>query len=207
MKGTVRKTAAVIFTAFMTLAMLCGCARDFDAEGYVKACLDALYMREYDAYADMVGISADEAKSDLEGDFQSTVDEAFLGDTVTSEEDKQAYSDAIVNVYKLAKYEVTGSVEKDGNYVVTVEVQPCMIFANLEEEMTARAEQAVADGTYDETKYIASLNGYLNDAVSSCEYGDTQEVQVNVTRDEDNVYTISEADLTYIEGALFPGAV
>ena len=39
------------------------------------------------------------------------------------------------------------------------------------------------------------------------EYGEAEEIQVNVTGDENNVYTIPEEDLTNIEGALFPGAV
>ena len=204
---TLRRTAALLFSMVIGITALTGCAQDFDAEGYVKACLDALYLREYDAYADVVGISVEEAKEDLEGDFQSTIDSAFLGDTVTSEEDKQAYADAIINVYKLAKYEVTGSEEKDGDYIVTVEIQPCSIFENLEAGMTAKAEQAVADGTYDETKAVAYLNEYLTEAAAANEYGETTEIQVSVTRDSDNVYTIPEDELTGIEEALFPGAV
>ena len=202
----IKKAAVAALAVLTSVLMLTGCAGDFDAEGYVKACLDALYLREYDDYAEMVGISVDEARSDLEGDFQSTVDSDFLGDTVTSEEDRQAYADAIVNVYGLAKYEVTGSEEKDGDYVVTVEIQPCTVFENLESGMNAKAEQALADGNYDETKAVAYLNEYLNEAAAAGEYGETEELRINVTRDSDNVYTIPEEDLLGIENALFPGA-
>ena len=67
-------------------------------------------------------------------------------------------------------------------------------------------EQALADGTYDETKAVAYLNEYLNEAAAAGEYGETEELRINVTRDSDNVYTIPEEDLLGIENALFPGA-
>ena len=149
----------------------------------------------------------EEARSDIEGQLDDSLESAFVGDTVTSDEDKQAYKDVVVGIYKLAKYEVVGSEEKDGDYVVTVSVQPSNVFEDLDEGFTAMITEAVADGDFDESQTIAYLNQYLEQRKAENEYGEAEEIQVNVTGDENNVYTIPEEDLTNIEGALFPGAV
>ena len=197
--------AALIFV--LAAYLLTGCIQNFDAEAYVKSCLDALYMGDYEEYADQVGISVEEARSDIEGQLDDSLESAFVGDTVTSDEDKQAYKDVVVGIYKLAKYEVVGSEEKDGDYVVTVSVQPSNVFEDLDEGFTAMITEAVADGDFDESQTIAYLNQYLEQRKAENEYGEAEEIQVNVTGDENNVYTIPEEDLTNIEGALFPGAV
>ena len=197
--------AALIFV--LAAYLLTGCIQSFDAEAYVKSCLDALYMGDYEEYADQVGISVEEARSDIEGQLDDSLESAFVGDTVTSDDDKQAYKDVVVEIYKLVKYEVVGSEEKDGDYVVTVSVQPSNVFEDLDEGFTAMITEAVADGDFDESQTIAYLNQYLEQRKAENEYGEAEEIQVNVTGDENNVYTIPEEDLTNIEGALFPGAV
>ena len=124
--------AALIFV--LAAYLLTGCIQSFDAEAYVKSCLDALYMGDYEEYADQVGISVEEARSDIEGQLDDSLESAFVGDTVTSDDDKQAYKDVVVEIYKLAKYDVVGSEEKDGDYVVTVSVQPSNVFEDLDKE-------------------------------------------------------------------------
>lgn len=203
----IKKAGAAALTCVLAACMLAGCIRRFDAEAYVKSCLDALYMGDYEEYADQVGISVEEARSDIEGQLDDSLESAFLGDTVTSEEDKQAYKDIVVEIYKLAKYEVVGSEEIDGDFVVAISVQPSNIFEDLNEGFAAMITEAVSDGDFDESQTIAYLNQYLEQRMAENEYGDPTEIQVNVTGDENNVYTIPEEDLTNIEEALFPGAV
>lgn len=202
-----KKVGTLVLLFAMAVCILTGCAQSFDAESYVKSCLDALYMGDYEEYAEQVGISVEEARSDIEGMFDDSLEAAFVGDTMTSEEDKQAYKDIMTEIYKLAKYEVVGSEEKDGDYVVTVSVQPSNVFENMNEGFAAMITEAVTDGNFDESQTITYLNQYLEQQMAENEYGDPEEIQVNVTGDEDNVYTIPEEDLTNIEGALFPGAV
>lgn len=207
LKNVKRRAGAAALICVLAAYLLTGCIQSFDAEAYVKACLDALYMGNYEEYADQVGISVEEARSDIEGQLDDSLESAFVGDTVTSEEDKQAYKDIVVEIYKLAKYEVVGSEEKDGDYVVTVSVQPCNVFEDLDEGFTVMITEAVNDGDFDESQTIAYLNQYLEQKMNENEYGEPTEIQVNVTGDENNVYTIPEEDLTNIEGTLFPGAV
>lgn len=206
MKRT-KKRVLVSAACLLGVSLLTGCVQKFDAEGYVKACLDALYMRDYEEYAQQVGISVEEAQSDMEGQVDESLESAFAGDTLTSEEDRQAYRDTMIEIYSLAKYEVTGSEENDGDYIVTVSVQPSNIFENLENGFTEVITEKVSDGSFEQSKTIAYLNEYLKQRIAENEYGEATEIQVNVTGDENHVYTIPEEDLTYIEGALFPGAV
>ena len=206
MKRT-KKRVLVSAACLLGVSLLTGCVQKFDAEGYVKACLDALYMRDYEEYAQQVGISVEEAQSDMEGQVDESLESAFAGDTLTSEEDRQAYRDTMIEIYSLAKYEVTGSEENDGDYIVTVSVQPSNIFENLENGFTEVITEKVSDGSFEQSKTIAYLNEYLEQRIAENVYGEATEIQVNVTGDENHVYTIPEEDLTSIEGALFPGAV
>ncbi len=206
MKRT-KKRVLVSAACLLGVSLLTGCVQKFDAEGYVKACLDALYMRDYEEYAQQVGISVEEAQSDMEGQVDESLESAFAGDTLTSEEDRQAYRDTMIEIYSLAKYEVTGSEENDGDYIVTVSVQPSNIFENLENGFTEVITEKVSDGSFEQSKTIAYLNEYLKQRIAENVYGEATEIQVNVTGDENHVYTIPEEDLTSIEGALFPGAV
>lgn len=206
MKRT-KKRMLVSAACLLGVSLLTGCVQKFDAEGYVKACLDALYMRDYEEYAQQVGISVEEAQSDMEGQVDESLESAFAGDTLTSEEDRQAYRDTMIEIYSLAKYEVTGSEENDGDYIVTVSVQPSNIFENLENGFTEVITEKVSDGSFEQSKTIAYLNEYLKQRIAENVYGEATEIQVNVTGDENHVYTIPEEDLTSIEGALFPGAV
>ena len=73
--------AALIFV--LAAYLLTGCIQSFDAEAYVKSCLDALYMGNYEEYADQVGISVEEARSDIEGQLDDSLESEFVGDTVT----------------------------------------------------------------------------------------------------------------------------
>lgn len=202
-----RGVGAAALICVLAAYSLTGCIHSFDAEAYVKACLDALYMGDYEEYAEQVGISVEEARSDIEGQLDDSVEAAFVGDTVSSEEDKQAYKDIMAEIYKLAKYEVAGSEEKDGDYVVEVSVQPSNVFVDLDEGFTSMIAEAVNDGDFEESQTIVYLNRYLEQKMEENEYGEPTEIQVNVTGDENNVYTIPEDDLTNIERALFPGAV
>ncbi|MBM6855593.1 hypothetical protein H6B11_15835 [Mediterraneibacter glycyrrhizinilyticus] len=206
MKRT-KKRVLVSAACLLGVSLLTGCVQKFDAEGYVKACLDALYMRDYEEYAQQVGISVEEAQSDMEGQVDESLESAFAGDTLTSEEDRQAYRDTMIEIYSLAKYEVTGSEENDGDYIVTVSVQPSSIFEDLENGFTEVITEKVSDGSFEQSKTIAYLNEYLKQRIAENVYGEATEIQVNVTGDENHVYTIPEEDLTSIEGALFPGAV
>ena len=68
-----KKLVALLLTGIMLFA-LGGCgAADFDAKGYVKAALDAKFHREYDEYADVIGVSKEEARKQMEDEFNESL--------------------------------------------------------------------------------------------------------------------------------------
>ena len=143
----------------------------------------------------------------IEKTFQENMETAFSGDTVTSDADKEAYIDAVREVYKLARYEVTDSKETEEGFLVTVCAEPCTVFENLEAGVTEKMTLALEIGTYTENKAVSYVTEYLNEALADNEYGEKTEIEVTVTIDGDGVCQISENDLLKVEEALFPGVV
>ena len=205
MKKAMKRTAAALL-ALAAAGMSAGCSDKPDTEGYVEATLDAIYHRDCKAYADLINVSEDQAEEEIEKTFMENMEAAFAGDTSASDEDKAAYIDAVREVYKLARYEVTGSEEKDGGYIVTVSVQPCTVFENLESGVEEKITQALDAGTYSDDQSVSYVTQYLNEAADKNEYGSKVDVEVKVTEDEEGVCQISEEDLMEVENALFPGA-
>lgn len=205
MKKAMKRTAAALL-ALAAAGMFAGCSDKPDTEGYVEATLDAIYHRDCKAYADLINVSEDQAEEEIEKTFMENMEAAFAGDTSASDEDKAAYIDAVREVYKLARYEVTGSEEKDGGYIVTVSVQPCTVFENLESGVEEKITQALDAGTYSDDQSVSYVTQYLTEAADKNEYGSKVDVEVKVTEDEEGVCQISEEDLMEVENALFPGA-
>ena len=150
---------------------------------------------------------ASEFEEEIEKTFQENMETAFSGDTVTSDADKEAYIDAVREVYKLARYEVTDSKETEEGFLVTVCAEPCTVFENLEAGVTEKMTLALENGTYTENKAVSYVTEYLNEALADNEYGEKTEIEVTVTIDGDGVCQISENDLLKVEEALFPGVV
>lgn len=206
MKKKMIRTAAAAAVMLAVPVIFTACARKPDPEKYVKATLDAVYHRECGTYAELIHISESQAEEAIEKTFLENIETAFEGDTLTSEEDKEAYTNAVREIYKLARYEVTESEETDSGYSVTVAAEPCRIFENLENSVSEKAGQALEEGTYSEEKAVSYVTEYLNEAEKHMEYGEMREVKVNVTKDESGIYQISGDDMLKVENTLFPGA-
>lgn len=201
-----KRRRAVLAALAATAVLLCtGCSEKPDAETYVRAALDAIYHRECGEYAELIRVSEAQAEEEIEKTFQENMSAAFSGDTVTSDEDKDAYIDTVREIYKAARYEVTGSKETENGFIVTVCVEPCMVFEHLEDGVTEKITQALEDGTYVEDRTVSYVTRYLNDALEEKEYGSQTEIEVSVTIDGDGICQISEEDLLKIENTLFPG--
>lgn len=207
MRKGMRKLAALAVMAAAVTFLCAGCSEKPDPEAYVKAALDAIYHRECGAYADMLHVSEAQAEEEIEKTFQGNMETAFSGDINTSDADREAYIDAVREIYKLARYEVTDSEEKEDGFAVTVCVEPCIVFENLEEGVTEKMTQALENGSYTEEKTVSYITEYLNEALEENEYGEKTDIEVNVTMNKEGVWQISEDDLLKLEDALFPGVM
>lgn len=207
MRKGMRKPALLAALAVAVSVLCTGCSEKPDEKAYVRAALDAIYHRECGAYAELLHISENQAEEEIEKTFQENMETAFSGDTVTSDADKEAYIDAVREVYKLARYEVTDSKETEEGFLVTVCAEPCTVFENLEAGVTEKMTLALENGTYTENKAVSYVTEYLNEALADNEYDEKTEIEVTVTIDGDGVCQISENDLLKVEEALFPGVV
>lgn len=114
----------------------------------------------------------------------------------------------------MAEYEV-GDVteEEDGSFTVSVTAKPLTAFEGLEAEVTEAVQAELSGITdisqipgQDEINQMVFQKMYesLKKRMESPTYGDPQQAELHVSKDSDNVYSVSEADLTALDGILFP---
>lgn len=197
--------------AALGLVMCAGLAacggKDFDAAGYTKSVMDANYHGEYAEYAKFRDLSEDEAKKEIEDVIDSQVEAAFAGQAL-SDEAKANYKTAILNVMKQAKYEVGEAKEgEDGNFTVSVKVEPVNIFDGATAASEEIATEYAADGKdlTDMDVMMEVLVKAFDQAIEEKEYAEPVTVEVKVTKNGDNMYGIEEAEMSNLESTMFPG--
>ena len=84
----------------------CSKQLDFDAKSYVQSSLDAEYHREYADYANMMEISEEDVKKQVEEDFNESIRKQFASSDNITEEEIAAYTEKMAEVKKLVKYKV-----------------------------------------------------------------------------------------------------
>ena len=100
------------YVAIFGTAMLCvgfsACSKqsDFDAQSYIQSSLDAEYYREYADYANLMEISEEDVKKQVEEDFNESIRQQFASSDNITEEEIAAYTEKMAEVKKLAKYKV-----------------------------------------------------------------------------------------------------
>ena len=194
----------------MLVCTLTAC-RSFDASGYVKATLDSNIHGEFEEYAEFVDISLEEAEQDYNANLDSSIQSmASFG---MSEEMTAKYRALFADLMKKTKYEVGEATKnQDGSYTVPVTVTPITnVFDGLMDEaqsqlITYAAQFVSADDTPTDdeiTAYTAELlYNLLSERVSDIQYGDPQQIEVTVSADEDNAYSISADEMATVTNAL-----
>lgn len=196
---------AIVLGMMFSLAA-CG-QKDFDAAGYVKASLDALYHGEYDAYAKFLDKSVEDVKKDIDSQKKENAKE-LAGVSDIAEEDLTVLYDVETEMGNKVKYDVKEAKETDDkNYVVTVEVQPVDIVTKFSAGMEAKAAEVFKDATEipSNKEMIDFIADYLKECCQDVTYGDPVTVEVAVTHDDDGVYSVSEADIQKLEDQMIPG--
>ena len=69
-----KKMASIVIVSLL-FVLLCACTKqlDFDAKSYVQSFLDAEYHREYADYANLMEISEEDVKKQVEEDFNESI--------------------------------------------------------------------------------------------------------------------------------------
>ena len=129
--------------------LLSACSRqpDFDAKSYVQSSLDAYYHGEYKDYANLLEISEKDAKKEIEEDFNESIQQQFDDSDNITDKGIADYAKKLVEVKKLAKYKVQDEKkDEDGNYTVSVKVEPSDVFQTLQQSSAEVSKEKIAHG-------------------------------------------------------------
>lgn len=198
------KRTRLLLSILMIACLITGCAfGEFDASGYVKACLDANVHGEFDDYAKITNSTTAEVEK-LYNDFLDS-DLSFLTAYNADDATQQKFRDLFIKLYKNMKYEVGESTKADdGSYSVPVTVYKMVVFKNvmdnMESEMTKWAESMVNAGTTPSMDEIYSyVLDYMYDSMSkevdNPQYDEPTTINVKVAKNSDNVYAIDQTEL------------
>lgn len=202
----ITKRGSVIAGILAAALIAGGCqGAKFDASAYVKACMDASYHGEFEEYAEMLDISENKAKAELKTQNQESIDRELAAMPEATDEQKEKYLELTTEIQKLTKYEVGEAKETDDGYEVPVTVEPLDVYEVYVEAIPGKAEQAVADGTYDESQIISFLMEVLEESIDQASYKEKTETTVQVTKDSDGVWQITEDEMLKLTDVLLPG--
>lgn len=226
-----KKLTALILSAALTLG-LCACnggkpeALDsFDAKVYVDGFLRQTYLGEYlPEYLELVGITEAEAKYAYQTSMNVEVSNClyYYDIDYPTAELREDLAKLYEEIYSHAKFEVTSAVEQeDGSYAVKVSVEPIDTI-RLAEEKWADAlkafyekypgdvQNAMTDAEYEEMdkEHAAIILEVLQSVAEETGNLEAEEILVQITRDEEGVYSLSTAELQKIDDRIidYPAA-
>lgn len=209
--GNGKSIARAVLIAAVSL-ILGGCTADFDASGYTKAVLDVSYKDQTEEYVKLTESSQKDAEQIFEQNLDAMVEE--FGGLDLSEDLRKNYRGLFENMMKKVRYEVGEAVkDEERNYTVEVKIQPMLIFDDTYAAFQQKAEeyaQQISDKalkgesipTEEEMQnhvfelYYQILKEALD---SDVQYGDPETVVIHINRDENNVYSIPETDITALD--------
>ena len=183
MGKTQKRLAAIVLAAVMTLSFA-ACGKEFDAKGYVQAVMDAKYQRNYDAYAKAIGVTVEEAKEQMEGEFNESLEQEVQSSGMEATEEEIAqYQQLEADFRAKIKYEVKDAVkDADDNYTVDVE---------------AKLTEAMNNGV-DMNGFMGVFLEFEKECINNSEELDPITVTLHVTYEEkgnQRIYSISDDEM------------
>ena len=189
--------------------LLSACSRqpDFDAKSYVQSSLDAHYHGEYKDYANLLEISEKDAKKEIEEDFNESIQQQFDDSDNITDKGIADYAKKLVEVKKLAKYKVQDEKkDEDGNYTVSVKVEPSDVFQTLQQSSAEVSKEKIAQGMKetDPGVFASVLTESVQKSIDKNSYGALVTVTVKVEKNHSGTYELSETERSKLETVMFP---
>ena len=199
----------IIILAVGNLLVLSACSRqpDLDAKSYVQSSLDAYYHGDYKDYANLLEISEKDAKKEIEEDFNESIQQQFDDSDNITDKGIADYAKKLVEVKKLAKYKVQDEKkDEDGNYTVSVKVEPSDVFQTLQQSSAEVSKEKIAQGMKetDPGVFASVLTESVQKSIDKNSYGDPVTVTVKVEKNHSRTYELSETERSKLETAMFP---
>ena len=199
----------IIILAVGNLLVLSACSKqpDFDAKSYVQSSLDAYYHGDYKDYANLLEISEKDAKKEIEEDFNESIQQQFDDSDNITNKGIADYAKKLVEVKKLAKYKVQDEKkDEDGNYTVSVKVEPSDVFQTLQQSSAEVSKEKIAQGMKetDPGVFASVLTESVQKSIDKNSYGEPVTVTVKVEKNHSGTYELSETERSKLETAMFP---
>ena len=203
-----QKYLMILGTIMLSIGIsACSKQPDFDAKSYVQSSLDAEYHKEYTDYANLLEISEKGAKKEIEEDFNESIQQQFASSDNITEEEIAAYTEKMAEVKKLAKYKVQDEKkDEDGNYTVSVKVEPSDVFQTLQQSSAEVSKEKIAQGMKetDPGVFASVLTESVEKSIDKNSYGAPVTVTVKVEKNHSGTYELSETERSKLETAMFP---
>ena len=199
----------IIILAVGNLLVLSACSKqpDFDAKSYVQSSLDAYYHGDYKDYANLLEISEKDAKKEIEEDFNESIQQQFDDSDNITNKGIADYAKKLVEVKKLAKYKVQDEKkDEDGNYTVSVKVEPSDVFQTLQQSSAEVSKEKIAQGMKetDPGVFASVLTESVQKSIDKNSYGEPVTVTVKVEKNHSRTYELSETERNKLETVMFP---
>ena len=202
----VRTIVGIVMLIIISLTA-CSSPKDFNAKSYVQSSLDAEYHREYTDYANLMEISEKDAKKQVEEDLNESIRQQFTSSDNITEEEIVAYTEKMAEVKKLAKYKVQDEKkDEDGNYTVSVKVEPSDVFQTLQQSSAEVSKEKIAQGMKetDPGVFASVLTESVQKSIDKNSYGTPVTVTVKVEKNHSGTYELSETERSKLETVMFP---
>ena len=203
-----QKYLMILGTIMLSIGIsACSKQPDFDAKSYVQSSLDAYYHGEYKDYANMLEISEKDAKKEIEEDFNESIQQQFDDSDNITDKGIADYAEKLTEVKKLAKYKVQDEKkDEDGNYTVSVKVEPSDVFQTLQQSSAEVSKEKIAQGMKetDPGVFASVLTESVQKSIDKNSYGAPVTVTVKVEKNHSGTYELSETERSKLETAMFP---
>lgn len=205
------KKKLLVFLTILVLGVLTGCGMtEEEAKDYVKASLDAAYKGEFDAFVDITESTPEGAKAMYEENIVHTMEAAGFSEKNLDEELIEKYEQFFFELAKVADYEVGAATKAEsGDYAVEVTVRPLIIFDGSGDEVTEKLLDRIDDmEKHPSDEKIIKMSfeimyDILSEKLEKPEYGEEVSVTINLQKNEEGMYLISEEDMLALDSVLF----
>ena len=217
---TMKKKLTALALSTALILGLCACGggekealSPFDAKVYVDGLLRETYLGEYlPEYLELVGITESEAEYAYQTSLDTEVSNCLYYYDIDYPTDRlrEELGKLYREIYGHAKFEVISAAEQeDGSYVVKVSVEPVdtirlaqdkreKALKEFDEKYPADVQEAMTGEGLDKKRADIVLKA-LRDVVEDTGNLPAEEILVQITRDEEGVYSLPTAELKKID--------
>lgn len=214
-----KKLTALALSTVLSLG-LCACGggekealSPFDAKVYVDGLLRETYLGEYlPEYLELVGITESEAEYAYQTSLDTEVSNCLYYYDIDYPTDRlrEELGKLYREIYGHAKFEVISAAEQeDGSYVVKVSVEPVdtirlaqdkreKALKEFDEKYPADVQAAMTGEELDKKRADIVLKA-LRDVVEDTGNLPAEEILVQITRDEEGIYSLPTAEFQKID--------